>query len=524
MQYSEKHKGCMYETLDGVPLSLLTGAKDLGKNGFFVPCTIENMQVMAALGKEAYSPILIDYDWPMPPGRKPWPHQQHMAAFMVLHPRAFNLSDMGTGKTMAVLWAWDYLMKVGQVHQVIIACTMSCMTDVWQREIMTNFLGRRKAVVVHGDRKKRVERLREHADFYIINHDGFAIGSKNIPKFTAGPLALYLAANPNIDGVTIDEGAEFRHQSTDAYKSLRTALRNKPYFNWLTGTPVPKDPTDAYAQAKMVRLDFNESFTSFRERTMYKIDNFRWKAKTEGYDMAAEILKPAIRYGIKDCMQLPPVVKLDRTAELSPGQVAAIKQLKAELNTLVAGGKVTALNEASLRTKLLQIAAGAVYGEDKAVLKLDCAPRMKVLREAIEQSTHKIIIFASLTSVVDMLHSELSKEYTVEKITGKVGNGRRNEIFNSFREAENPRIIVADPGCMAHGLTLTPASTTIWYTPHDNGGVYQQANKRMDRPGQKNNMLLVRISSTATEREIYRRLDTGESLQGAMLNLIRGEE
>lgn len=500
------------------------GSKYIKPGTIAVPCTIENMQVMAALGYEALSPILVNYDWPIMAGREPLEHQKHMAAFMTLHPRCFNLSDMGTMKTLSVLWAWDYLMKIGQVKQVIIVCTMSCMVDVWQREIMLNFLNRRKAVVVHGDRKKRVERLREPADFYIINHDGMSIGCSSQSGFKPGPLAIYLAANSNINGVTVDEGAEFRHQSTDTYKSLKAALRNKPYFNWLTGTPTPKDPTDAYAQAKMVRLDFNEQFTSFRERTMYKINNFKWKAKREGYDIAASILKPAIRYDIKDCSKLPPVIQLDRTAELSSAQAAAIKQLKAELKTLVAGGKVNAINEASLRTKLLQIACGAVYGEGKEVLKVDCAPRLKVLREVIEQSTHKILIFASLTSVVDMLHSELSKEYTVEKVTGNVSNATRTGIFQNFRECENPRIIVAHPATMAHGLTLTSAATTIWYGPTDDPGIYQQANARMNRPGQQNNMLLVRISSTGIEREIYRRLDTCQSLQGSMLELLKHDE
>ncbi len=491
----------------------------------FVPCRIDTMQVMAALGHEALSPILVDYSWPVQPGRTPLEHQKHMAAFMTLHPRCFNLSEMGAMKTLSVLWAWDYLMRVGQVKKVVIACTMSCMSDVWEQEINKNFLGRRTCAVIHGSRKKRVEQLRKNVDFYIINHDGLDIGSKHETEFTPGPLAEYFRANLEINGVTIDEGAEFRHQNTDMYKSLRYALRDKPYFNWLTGTPTPKDPTDAYAQAKMVRLDYHEQFTSFRERTMFKVDNFKWKAKREGYDIAASILKPAIRYDRNSAgIVLPPLVTLDRKAELSPAQTAAIKELKATLKTMVAGGKISALNEASLRMKLLQIAAGAVYGESHAVHKVDCAPRLKILREVIEQSAHKIIIFASLTSVVDMLHSELSKEYTVEKVTGNVSASARNDIFRDFRENENPRIIVAHPGTMSHGLNLTAASTTVWYGPTDDAGVFAQANARMDRPGQQNSMVIVRISSTNIEREIYRRLEEKNGLQGLMLDLIKGED
>jgi SNF2 family DNA or RNA helicase len=528
MQYSQKYNVCVYPLKDHAQAVACTkGYFKLPDDQVAVPCTLHNMQIMAALGYEAISPIVFEYDWPIVPGRQPLEHQKHMASFMTLHPRCFNLSDMGTMKTLATLWAWDYLMLKGEVKQVIIDCTMSCMDDVWQREIMKNFLSRRKAVIVHGSRAKRVERLQEKADFYIINHDGLDIGSKHPEggKFQPGPLAEYLKLNPDINGVSVDEGGAFRHQSTDMYKSLKHALRDKPYFNWLTGTPTPKDPTDAYAQAKMVRLDYNENFTTFRERTMYKAGPFAWKAKPDGYDIAASVLKPAIRYdreasGIK----LPPLVTEDRTTDLSPAQAKAIKELKGTLKTMVAGGTITALNEASLRIKLLQICCGAVYGEGKKVLKVDCANRLKLVEEVIEQSTAKIIIFTSFTNVVDMLYSELSKHYTVEKVTGNVSRSARTDIFRNFRECQDPRIIVAHPGTMAHGLDLTTASTTIWFGPPDDAEVYQQANKRMDRPGQQNSMLMVRISSTPVEREIYKRLDEKQGLQGLMLDLIQGVE
>lgn len=495
---------------------------------FCVPCTLPYMQIMRKLGYEAMSPILIDYDWPIMPGRKPLDHQKHMASFMTLHPRCFNLSDMGTMKTLSVLWAWDYLMKVRQVKKVMIACTLSTMVDVWKREIELNFLSRRKAVIVHGDRAKRVKALSQESDFYIINHDGLSIGCKHeevrgVSRFVAGPLAVYLAANPDINGVTIDEGAEFRHTPTDAYKSLKFALRDKPYFNWLTGTPTPLSPMDAYAQARMVRMDYAENFVTFRDRTMLKKGNFKWLPKPDGYAIAASILTPSIRYDIEDCVELPECVTIDRSAELSPAQKKSIEEIKKTLKTMVDGGTINAINEASLRIKLLQIAQGAVYGQEHVVHKVDCSPRLAVLEELIEQAHHKIIVFASLTNVVNMVCSELSKKYTVEKVNGDVSPSKRSEIFRNFRSSENPRIIVADPGCMAHGLELTAAATTIWYGPPNDPGIYPQANKRMDRPGQKNNMVVARISATPVERGIWRRIDSCASLQGVMLDLIKGE-
>jgi SNF2 family DNA or RNA helicase len=112
----------------------------------------------------------------------------------------------------------------------------------------------------------------------------------------------------------------------------------------------------------------------------------------------------------------------------------------------------------------------------------------------------------------------------VEVINGAVSAGKRSQVFKDFQSSENPRIIVADPRTMAHGLTLTAASAIIWYGPTDQPEIYTQANGRINRPGQTKSMLVVRLASTNIEREIFRRLDGKHSLQGLMLDIIRGED
>jgi SNF2 family DNA or RNA helicase len=527
MQYSAKHNLCIYDGINAQALArCVEGAVAINDASVGVPCTVPNMQNMRALNQEAVSPILHDYDWPRNKAKVPEPfyHQYHMSAFMTLHPRCFNLSDMGTGKTLSTLWALDYMMKKGHIRQALVLAPLSTLYRVWENEIFTHFLSSRKVNILYGDRAKRLRLAQEPADFYIVNHDGIGVGSsKSGSGIGLGELAAYLRDCPEIDAVIVDEGSVYKDSTTDRYKILRQVIKNKKYVWWLTGTPVPVEPTNAYAQAKMVRKDFSESFVSFRERTMTKITNFKWAAKKNGYEVAAGILCPAIRYDRKDCLDLPEVMVQTLDAELSPAQAKAMVELKKTLKAMVGAGQVNAINEASLRTKLIQISCGSVYGPEHEAHKVDCAPRMAVLNEVIEQAGHKILIFASLTNVVNMLYSELKKNYTVERVTGDVSPSRRNEIFRDFQEKPTPRIIVADPGCMAHGLTLTAAATTIWYGPTDKPEIYQQANKRMDRPGQKNKMLIVRITATAIEREIYRRLDTRGNMQGLMLDLIRGE-
>jgi SNF2 family DNA or RNA helicase len=74
---------------------------------------------------------------------------------------------------------------------------------------------------------------------------------------------------------------------------------------------------------------------------------------------------------------------------------------------------------------------------------------------------------------------------------------------------------------MAHGLTLVKASTILWYAPTTRADVYEQANGRITRPGQKFNTLIVHIWGTAIEKRMYQRLQTKQSMQGILLDMIK---
>jgi SNF2 family DNA or RNA helicase len=125
-----------------------------------------------------------------------------------------------------------------------------------------------------------------------------------------------------------------------------------------------------------------------------------------------------------------------------------------------------------------------------------------------------------------MLSQEL-KDYSVGIVRGSSDGGpsdkERNQTLADFMGKDKPRVLIAHPRTMAHGLTLTAASTVIWYAPIDSTELYLQANKRIDRPGQTKATTVVQLTSTSVETEIYRRLADNESLQGAMLALAKGD-
>ena len=149
--------------------------------------------------------------------------------------------------------------------------------------------------------------------------------------------------------------------------------------------------------------------------------------------------------------------------------------------------------------------------------------RMEELKAVIREAPGKILIFAPLTSIVNLLYKELS-DWSREIVNGDVGQKERNRIFSDFQSGAEPRLLIADSRTMAHGLNLWMAQTVVWYGPVDSAELYLQANKRAHRPGQKFPVTVVQLVSNLLEREIYRRLETNTSLQGALLDIVRKGE
>ena len=486
------------------------GAKRLLNGYVAVPASLYNLQVLRFIGLDVPPVMDRTYDWP---GRyKPFEAQRVTANFLTLNPRAFVLSDMGTGKTLAALWAADYVMSQYQrgVCRALVVSPLSTLKRVWEDAVFHNFLGRRSAVILHGSKAKRLEALNTPADFYIINFDGLEVIEKE------------LAERSDIRMAIVDEASAYRAHTTARHKTARRVLQPKDYLWMMTGTPIPNGPTDAYGMAKLVNNAGGESYRAFEDRVTLKIGMFKRIPKPGAQEEAYKLLSPAVRFAIEDCVDLPPITVQQREIALSTEQAKAYKEMKRDMQLLAKQGAITAANEAVLRLKLIQIACGAVYGPNKEVHHLDTAPRLSALREVIEQSSHKVIVFAPLTSVLAMLSKEL-KDIPHAVINGAVSAKERDVIIQAFRNDVNPRVLLADPATMAHGLTLVEATTVVWYAPTDRTELYLQANKRIHRPGQKHACAVVQLAATAGEREIYRRLEANETMQGLLLKMVRDE-
>jgi SNF2 family DNA or RNA helicase len=525
MYFSQRHQAIVYKGVDaGLVMSAIPAAWRMDEDQVAVPYDMQSMQQARSIGLPAYSPMMEQYDWPIHPGMKPMSHQKRMAAFMSLHPRCFNLSEMRTGKTLAALWAFDWLRRQGLVERALVVAPLSTLQRVWANAVFANFLGRMSWQLVYGDREERLQSLDREAELLVVNYDGLAVGTTRGGRgLELGPVARRIRDDPRIGLVIIDESSAYRNSGTRRWKIMRQLLANKPYVWQMTGTPTPNAPTDAHAQKRLV-FPSSENFLAFRARTMYQLNRFLWKPRAGAAETVAKFLQPAIRFERAECMDLPPMVydpplQVDLTAE----QKVLLANLQRDLQTIVASGaQITAVNEAALRIKLIQILLGAVYDEAHKAHYVDARPRLEALKETIEEAGGKVLVFAPLTSVVELLHSELMKaKISCAMVTGAVSGKARNEIFRDFTDNDDPRIIVADPGTVAHGLDLSAANTIVWYGPTDRVEDYVQANQRISGPKQSRGMLIVRLAATQIERTIFARLDAKQNLQGVILDLVK---
>jgi SNF2 family DNA or RNA helicase len=498
-------------------------AKELNGHYLAVPCTLRNSQLLRILGQPV-APVMDGYDWPAAPGIKPYESQKLAANFMLLHPRCFNLSDMGTGKTLTTLWAADWLMRKHPGLKALIVCPLSIMQRVWADAIFKNFLNARTFEILHGTSEKRLSSLGRSADFYIVNFDGVGIGAHTRKRFELDGFSRALEIREDIRLVIVDEASAYKDAQTKRHRLARLIIGKRDYLWLMSGTPTPNAPTDAYGLAKLVNNAFGKSFTTFQQESMIKLTQFKWVPKREGYEQARKLLQPSIRFDIKDVWDGPELTTQQREVELTSEQKKLLADLKRDLQVVVKSGQtITSVNEAAVRTKFIQIVLGAIYDSGHRAHAIDASPRIEELKAVIEQAPGKILIFAPLTSVVNLLYREL-KAWSREIVNGDTTQKDRSKIFAAFQNEAEPRILIADPGTMAHGLDLFAAQTVIWYGTTDKTELYMQANKRAHRPGQKYPVTAVQLVATALEREIFRRLESNISLQGALLDTVRKGE
>lgn len=496
--------------LADIPGAVLLGTAPVGPV-VQVPWTQSTCEYLGAIRAPCVPRMLIDYDWRVM--RSDFviaPHQFRMAGMMSMWRRGFCLGQPATGKTLSALWAADYLIKAGLVRKALVVTLKTIMRPAWSGDASAHLPWLKHTIVYTTDAKNRRKRAYSPDPLHITNFESAEVCHDE------------LLAN-GYDLVIIDESTAVKTHTTRRWRFLHPICHQAKYVWCMTGTPTAQAPTDAYGQVLMLYGDaWGVSASRFKEMTMVRVQKHTWVPVANAADVVFSAMQPAISVKKRDVFpDMPEKTESMLDVDLTKEQVTAIKELKKAATTqLASGGEITAVHAAALRTKIIQIASGVVKDAGGVAHHVDNAHRMgellRIVTEARSLDTdptiapwNKIIVLCAFVNTCLRVAEELTaKGFKVACLHSGVSLTQREQVldkraFNQTREVE---IIVAIPEILSHGLTLTAANITVWFTPADKADVAEQANNRMDRLGQKNPMQIIRLSGCEAERTIYQRL------------------
>ena len=444
-------------------------------------------------------------------------HQLITAAYMILHPRCFILSDCRLGKTGSAIIALDYLQRMQAIKGgILVITTVTTMRSVWMAGISST-LPDASIHVVHG--KNKFEALSTPADWYITNYDSIRL---NLDAFTEA------VKFGRISCLLIDELTHVGNASSQRHQAIST-LANKTgldYVIGMTGSPGCR-PEPVYGMVRTV----NPSAMPYKTKIGW-LNHTTWQYGPQPYmrkpvsncaQLIHEVLQPSIRFKKEDVLDLPPIVFQDRDCDLSKEQTKMIKEFREDAVAFAQSGVViTAANAAVLMNKLLQVPLGFVMHEGE-ITDLKCDARNQVLLDIINESDRKTVIFCMFKHRLAMLQDMIAKAgISVAKIDGGVTGDERSKILAAFAKEENPKVLVCHPTTVGYGTELSAADTLVLDGPPILGDFsYTQTLERLSSPKQQADKIsIIKVSATREERLLFRKLEAGQTAGKAVASLF----
>ncbi len=491
--------------------NLFPGVPTLEEGGVtfsVLPHTEELTRFLRNEGVAVPAPIASRYEWE---GGKPYRVQMETASMLTLQKRAYVLNGLGTGKTKSSLWAWRFLNREGKAKKMLVICPLSTMKFVWGAEIFRTLPGV-KVGILHGTADKRRKLLGDKScDIYIINHHGLKIIEEDLAK------------RDDINVLCIDELSVYRNNSEISKTARRVATRFE-YVWGLTGQPTPNGPENAWALAKVVRPNSAPKyFKEWRDEVMLRVSQFRYVPKRDALDKVHNLLQPAVRFSLDDVVELPDLIWRDIQVDMGPKQRLVYDAIEKEAHHAFATGEVNAVNAGAVLNKLLQISTGYVYLSDGSAVSLDADERLDTCVDLIMGTDRKALVFAPFKHTLAGIADKLRKEgIDFVTVSGDTPKGQRDEAFHAFQNTSQYSVLAAHPNCLAHGLTLTAADTIIWFGPILDFDIFDQANHRIRRIGQKHKQQIFMLQGSKVERKAYAALMGKKSMNDILLDMFEG--
>ncbi|WP_252237401.1 SNF2-related protein [Clostridium sp. ZBS17] len=444
---------------------------------------------------------------------KPWNYQQYAINHIIDHNASGLFLDMGMGKTVSSLTAIDNLLLLGYTDKVLVIAPKRVAEDTWSTEIEKwDHLKNLRISTILGTPKQRTEAVEKDADIYVTNRENVVWLVDNYFK------------SWKWDTCIIDELSSFKSSKAKRFRALKKV---RPYFKriiGLTGTPAPNSLIDLWPQVYLLdggqRL--GKTITGYRERYFTPGDRnqfvvFNYNLK-DGAEEAIhnKISDICVSMKAKDYLDLPERIDNKIYIDLPKKVKDQYKELEKELIIQLDNEDVTATNSAVLTGKLLQMCNGAIYSEDKEVINIH-DEKLNALMDIIEAANGKpVLIFYSFKHDLMRIQEFLKKN----KLKGQELVGP--EDIKKWNNGEIP-ILLLHPASAGHGLNLQyGGNIVVWFGLTWSLELYQQANARLHRQGQKETVIIHHIIAKDTvDEDVMKALTNKEVNQNVLLEAVK---
>jgi len=422
---------------------------------------------------------------------------------------------LGLGKTVLTLTAIaDLLFDSFEAHRILVIAPLRVARDTWPDELHKwEHLSDLRLSVAVGTETERKAALQAKADIYIINREnvGWLIEDSGIPF--------------DFDTLVVDELSSFKNHQTKRFRSLMKVRPKVVRIIGLTGTPSSNGLMDLWAEYRL--LDMGQRLGRFigQYRSTYFTPDkrngqviFSYKplpfAEKEIYAKIADI---TISMKSTDLLIMPELVTAGYPVKLSDKERERYDELRQDLVLKLAGGDVTAANAAALSGKLCQMANGAVYGDDGTVHYIHNR-KLDALEDLIEAANGKPVLVAywfkhdleRISARLKERHISFTKLDTSDSIA-------------SWNEGKWP-VALIHPASAGHGLNLqSGGSTIIWFGLTWSLELYQQANARLWRQGQKAETVVLHhiIAKDTIDERVMKALSAKDKTQTALIDAVK---
>lgn len=444
----------------------------------------------------------------------PHEYQEYAKQFIIDKPYCGCFYEPGLGKTAIALLAVDELLfDYFDVSKVLVIAPLRVARDTWSNETTKwDEMKHLKISKILGSEKERIAALNERADIYIINRENVYWLIKHYEK-----------RKFPFDMIVIDELSSFKSPSAERFKALRKIRPTLKRVVGLTGTPAPNGLLDLWSQVYLLdrgeRLGktigaYREQFFLPDKRNQQVIFNYKPK------DGAAEIIYEklsdiCVSMKSADYIKIPEKVDNFIEVSLSEKEMKLYKKLEKEMLLPFQDGVVSAVNAATLTGKLLQLANGAVYDEDKKVITIH-DKKLEALQDLVESANGKsILVFYGFRHDRDRIKT-IFKDRARELLTSK-----------DMKDWNDGKIEIAitHPASTGHGLNLQAGgSTIVWFGLTWSLELYEQANARLWRQGQSETVVIHHIISSGTiDEQVVIALKQKSGVQQFLMEAIKAK-